>query len=73
MRHTLNRIVGKPDDYIKCKSCISLNWYENGNCVACGHTLFLYLLNRDEVVMFLQNYAEAFDNPDDWDSITKEV
>lgn len=33
MKHTLNKIASKSNDYIICNSCKSLNWYENEDAV----------------------------------------
>jgi len=35
-----NAIIAKPNDYKVCGKCSSINWYENQNCHACGHTKF---------------------------------
>jgi len=35
MHHTIDRISGKPEDYVICQVCGSWNWYENENCVNC--------------------------------------
>ena len=45
MYHTVERITGKPDDYIICNNCGKINWYERGEdgiCNNCGmafHTI----------------------------------
>ncbi len=36
MEHTLEKIISKPSDYLMCKSCGHINWYENKECVQCG-------------------------------------
>lgn len=44
MRHSLDRIINKPTDYVICQvtnddgtpNCDSINWYENEACVGCG-------------------------------------
>lgn len=35
IHQTIGRIAGKVNDYIICKYCKSINWYENEECISC--------------------------------------
>lgn len=39
MIHTVERILGKPNDYKTCLSCGTVNWYENEFCIACHNEI----------------------------------
>jgi hypothetical protein len=39
MEMCLYQIGAKPNDYIICKECKHINWYENEKCIDCGQTL----------------------------------
>jgi len=47
MHHTIARIVGKPEDYKKCRLCGRVNWYENEQCINCGGTEFTEFTKKD--------------------------
>lgn len=83
MRHTLDRIAGKPTDYKICcgdgeQMCDALNWYENESCVEC-HTENNFRPTTEEEVKYLcedvaDGYIEYPDDTDvDWSKITVEV
>lgn len=40
MEQTLGRILGKPNDYKRCRQCGVINWYENKHCHSCQHKQF---------------------------------
>lgn len=40
MENTLDKILGKPNDYKLCKGCSLPNWYENELCHNCHKKRF---------------------------------
>ena len=47
MRHTVDRMLSKPSDYKICMECGTWNWYENDECIRCGHSKFRKTNSRD--------------------------
>ena len=35
MKHTLDKIYNKKNDYKVCKECHGINWHENDQCIHC--------------------------------------
>ena len=58
MKHTLNKIASKSNDYIICNSCKSLNWYENEFCNDCNNKLEPVDENEDAVYSWIKNEYE---------------
>ena len=36
MHVPIAKIVSSPNDFVVCKGCGAINWYENEHCVQCG-------------------------------------
>jgi len=51
MQHSLNKIISKPADYIKCK-CSQINWYENSRCIVCNSKLPKQVMSDNDMLKF---------------------
>lgn len=60
MKTTIEKIIGKPNDYRICADCGSLNWYENEECHICEHTVLLEDINK--VIQWVQDEIEFYMN-----------
>ncbi len=65
MRHSIERMLSKPNDYKRCRHCGCWNWYENDECINCGHTKFRKVNTKD-----IEGLRQAFEG---YDGIELEV
>jgi hypothetical protein len=64
MRHSLERIKSKPQDYKFCvvwdeNGCGEINWYEVDECTRCGNPN-LQNATQGRVDDYCEDYAEAY-------------
>ena len=58
MRHCIETITGKPQNYKLCPVCKWINWYENTECVSCGEPIKRYQKVSKNRIKFLQEEFE---------------
>ena len=59
MKASIGRIIDNRLDYLKCKHCGSVNWYENINCHNCENGLeYAKKLTSAFAYRLLKNYKD---------------
>ena len=65
IHQTIGRIAGKPDDYKICRSCKTINWYENEECHNCLERHFRRMTEKASEQL-LKEYDEDGLDVDSW-------